>query len=138
MCPEVLGHLRKRLQYSREDSRVRPDERICRIDDVCVDRSIVRIDYYFDAVPHVARFIIELLRVWITIGGSIAVENPLELSVAGYCEIWIAIESQERQRESDALVYLAVVENPAAVFDIAGKQNVERAEMHREDCARER
>src|SRR3954466_13079298 len=98
MAPDVGWHPSERLEDRAEYSRVSGNHRIIRIGDICVHRSVIRVDYHLDAVAHVVGSVTRALRVWVHVARRVRVENPFELSRIVYDQIRIGVEIQEWHR----------------------------------------
>ena len=133
----VRRNRRRRLEKARENLRVRPNDRIPVIDDIGIDRAVVRVDHDFHAVAHVVRAIVEPLGVRITRRRCVRIENPLQLAIGRDDHVGILVELEEWQREAGSQRYLAIVKDLALSSNVLRQEDVERSEPDREHRAPE-
>ncbi len=139
--PQVLldrvGHLREAREQLRERGLVRLDHRVLRVDDVEVDRAVVRVDGRLHRVAHVVERAVEpagaveALRVRVLVARRVAVEHPDQPTVRDH-RVRVGVVVQERRGLLDPVEDVAQVQHLGLRRDLARDQDVEVVEPQRE------
>src|SRR5207249_9857203 len=127
MSSKKIRHVAGIRKKNRKHVSIRLDERVAFIEYIEVDRTIVSVNYRFNAIANVVQGTasdIQVSSVGIARGSRKTIHNPIESSVCPDDEIRVEVEQQERCQLRDSLPNVAAHQKDTLWGDIVGERNL--------------